>query len=216
MIGHTTVGKTVLFKRLLDKNVTREELLNEPITPGLNVQELPKHIPYGKFEIHLKIEDIAGSKFTLTFEELRRRWYSRLQTVLLVVLSPTSEKKVRADDNEAGADRHPVDPHFVSVQLGYMQALVQGALGARHTIKPKAIVLYMNKFDLFSDLGPEDSTSRDAESEFKSIFAEHIECAQMSAHNLGVKMYPIVGSALNAWNCEKVIKIVGEILFNAK
>jgi signal recognition particle receptor subunit beta len=86
-------------------------------------------------------------------------------------------------------------------------------MGARRTRKPKMIILFLNKFDLFSSQPPTDAATSSIQEQFKNDFASHIRSAELAAGKLGIKCPVIIGSALKNWNCKDLITTIGDTLY---
>jgi hypothetical protein len=221
IFGELSAGKTAIRKRLLDPNIDRAEL--EALKPSQSVELHKKRIgiPKGAYEIYPQIVDIPGSFYGSVWDSLLQfHFIPQLVWDLLValhlvaprvwlfVVAPTSAK-------ENNGNQMNIDKEYVSVQLGIVKTQVLGGLDAIKTIKPKAVILFINKFDLYSSVRPGDSASLKMESDFKGIFSKHIEVIKTATSRKGVRFYSLAGSAFNSWSCKDIIDRIGHTLYDS-
>ncbi len=210
IIGEPSAGKTALYLRLLNPGIEEETILKLGPTPALQKMVGRNFIPHGKYEIHPRLTDVPGGTPAYVWDELTGFWFRWFWNphALVVTLATTIEKSSNGDSKSKSQS-------YLDTQLGYVRAFIEGAMGARRTRKPKAIILYLNKFDLFSSLPPTDTTAGPRREQFKHIFADHISSAELAAKKAGIKFHVVIGSALKNWNCEELIKTVGRTLYGS-
>jgi hypothetical protein len=203
IIGEPSAGKTALYLRLLDPKVDKKKILELSPTRGLQRAEKNTFIPKGKFELYPCVSDVPGSAFSTVWDEFGK---SRFHAIILV-LAPTIQ------DSRTPA---VIDQKYIYTQLGYVQAYIEGGMGSHIAKRPKVIVVFINKFDLFSEVQPGDSAATSAEESLQEVFGEHIDSARMAGKKTGIPVYVLYGSALESWNCERIIDVVGQSLYGFK
>jgi signal recognition particle receptor subunit beta len=202
IIGEPSVGKTALYKRLLDPSVERQELAG--LTPSSQEARGVRNrfVPWGRFEMYPRLTDVPGNKFSSVWD----RMLKGSSHALVVVLSPTKRQNLTGGLNSE-------DQKYMTLQLGYVQAYIQGGLGSRVTKKPKILVVFINKFDLFSKHPAGDSAASADKSKVDELFAEHIAACNLAAKSASLPIRVIVGSVLENWNCTEVIEAMGNALY---
>lgn len=215
IIGHKSAGKTGLCMRIIDPNVPRQQILDLETTPGKR-EERCEVIPIGRFEVHPILIDISGSKPSFVWDQFvhisiwDKLWHIKMsKLVLLLVLSPTMQK----ENNPANK---VLDEKFVYTQLGYVQAFIEGALGTKFTKKPQLLIIFLNKFDLFSKYPPDDSQSEITARDFGNMFFDHVECVTMAANKANIPYEIVKGSALEGWNCPRIKEIIQRKLYERR
>jgi len=193
ILGQAKSGKTALCERILDPNVDPSKLLDLPQTPKVERRQKRTHISHGRFELYPRLADVPGGAYGAAWDELSRGWFRRAHALVLV-LAPTSSNRDRA-----------ADTRYMDVQLGYTQAFVAGALGARKTHKPKAVFLFLNKFDLVSEHDATDRTVLNVRKDFEAAFAAHIEAVRLSCKKSGIPIHILTGSAGLGWNVKRLV-----------
>jgi hypothetical protein len=204
VIGKPSAGKTALLIRILNPKMDRQSIINLSPTKAAEKIIVKKPIRHGKFEIYPRMTDVPGSNVSTVWDELLRSRFTRSH-ILLVTLA-TTETNQRINDNA-------YDEKYLNIQLGYIQALIEGAMGARKTRKPKVVIFFLNKFDLFSSYPPNDSGGFQAKTDFENIFKEHIASGMSALSKAGIKFHVIIGSALENWNCDLIIEMAGNDLY---
>jgi hypothetical protein len=207
IIGKMSAGKTAVYLRLMDPTIDEQRILDLEQSQAKQKIRLRQHIRYAKFEIYPRLTDVPGAAYSTVWDELTKFRFMRRHAMILV-LSPTIVK-VRSSSEELEDDK------YLSTQLGYVEAFVEGALGARKTRKPKVMVLFLNKFDLFSQFPPGDSHAVNEQKHFLSMFSEHLKSVDVATKKANIKLHIIVGSALKNWNCDNLINSIGKSLYGS-
>lgn len=221
VLGEVSAGKTAISERLLNPNVALSKLRILKPSQAIVKNKKRAGIPKGEYVIIPQVEDIPGSFYgsvwdALILNRFVPRFVWRALTfirffpprVWLFVVAPTPGK-MNTDEKIS------VDQDYVSVQLGIVKAQVMGGLDSDLTIKPKAVVLFMNKFDLFSPDNPDDKAASHAKELFEDIFSKHNEVLTKATNRRKIDFYPVVGSAFNSWNCARIIDYIGESLYGS-
>lgn len=126
-----------------------------------------------------------------------------------MVISPFKGSGRNSDGSIRRLDPHnDVDQKYIDTQLGYLHAYIQGGLGAQFTKKPKLLILYISKFDLFSAYPPEDSNSQKIKQVLEEVFKDHIEAAAKAGKEAKIPFELIFGSAVEKWNSDRIIFLV--------
>jgi len=215
LLGEAAAGKTAIFLRLVDAHAPREKILDtEPTKAVVNKEQ--HFIPLGKYEITPKLTDIPGTAygavwdaFTPLFAGLQdifpkgKLWdclFLRTDTVIVMVVAPSKRK--------SSSNGSTIDSDYVAMQRGYLQANIGGIVGARKTQKPKIIILFINKFDLISSHPPTDSASTEHKSIIQETFSVHCSNTAISAQNAGIPWEVVIGSALENWNCDRIMELI--------
>jgi len=201
IIGEPSAGKTALYLRISDPNVDKKKILLLEASKSLDRYKAKNFIPKGKFEIYPILSDIPGSAFSTVWEQLS---ISRSHAVVLVL----AHSKL----NKSSDGKNLFDDKFINIQLGYVQAYIQGGIVATAK-KPKVIIVFINKFDLLSAHHPDDKNSQEACRQIEQIFKEHIESAHVTEKRTGVPVKILLGSALENWNSDRILDIVAKRLY---
>lgn len=203
-LGEPSSGKTALYCRILDPKIDKQKVLELTPTEAFKFYKMKKHISHGRFEIYPQLKDISGSAFSTVWDEFTGSYFTRSHA-LVVVLSTT---KMNSKDTNIVTDEK-----YLYMQLGYIQAFIEGAMGARKTNKPKVVILFLNKFDLYAAYPPTDSAVIETRDMFRKLFEEHIRSAELALKKANIPCHIILGSALENWNCELIVEIIGKELY---
>ena len=103
----------------------------------------------------------------------------------------------------------------MAVQFGVIKPLVGGLNAQIHGLvwkKPRIILLYISKFDLFSPYHPNDSNSEKITEQVELLFSDHIAFIESEAKKMGVPFKLVVGSSTKKWHTKELIEhIVHEL-----
>lgn len=113
---------------------------------------------------------------------------------------------------------HPtdgIDPDvmFVATQLTYIQAIVEGFLGANLRDKPKVVILFVGKFDVLSSNPADSEAAKSSAARIEAIFHNHFQSVRAAGKRASIPVEIIIGSALEGWSCQRVIEVVGNALY---
>ena len=193
LIGKESAGKTALLHRLLDRKMTEGDILKLSPTASDSTTKHSSFIAKGRFELYPEVTDIPGTAYGSVWNYLFRG----KSHVAIIVVAPTKK------NNPSGSSR---DDSYLDIQLGYIQANIEGALGSNVIKrKPKSLILFINKFDLYSNYPPDDSQSSNHEKEIRAIFERHERSITSAAKRAGIPFHIIIGSALKGWKCNFII-----------
>lgn len=211
IIGEPSTGKTALLYNLVDPNVSRDTILQLTESKAISRKQRNKVIPKGKFEIIPELADVPGSAFASVWDSLLGTY----NHALVMVVSPYRLNGVMDGTIKDQNIDSKVDQKYVDIQLGYVQAYIEGGIGAKSTKKPKVVIMFISKFDLYSKLHPGDSASQKAVQKIFDIFDEHIKSAKSAAKKAGIRFETIIGSSVEKWNTERVLAIVTDQLYKS-
>ena len=192
-LGESLAGKTAISRMLLNPDAPEEEIF--AIDPSLaKTQSRPTEpIQIGPLNVHPIYIDMVGTKYGEMLDEfLRRSWFGmRPRCAVLFVLAPTKGSAAASPDHE-----------FIDIQYGVIKAQLEAALTSKVVRKPGSAILFLNKFDLFSELPPQDTKARKEKEEFLKLFARHIENIKNAAGTMPIRV--IVGSAARNWGIHEL------------
>jgi hypothetical protein len=201
LLGEPLSGKTGVCVRLLYPDATKERFLEltRERTKLRKLIRTARFIPFGELRIYPIYSDLPGPEYGLIYDELSAfrlpRGLIQKPRLVIFVLSPTQSQTVSGDS---------IDSHYIDVQLGVIRAQLQAILQSKKTLKPKGTIIFINKFDLFSEHAPDDTNARQSEDKLKGLFASHIESVQTAGKSVGIQTHVIVGSALRNWGCREI------------
>jgi GTPase SAR1 family protein len=213
IIGEPSTGKTALYKTLSNENVTKDEILSLIPTRHINVSK-PQKIPHGKYEIIPELRDMPGSDYSGIWENL----FGKRKHAILFVLAAVQDnffKKVNGAWEKQKFTKSDIDSKYLDVQFGVLKAYL-GGISAKSVKrkKPKIIIIFINKFDIFSNLKPSDSSSTQTAKEIRELFKEHIKFAENEAKKAKVKCKIIIGSTLKRWGTQEALETIKNELYN--
>lgn len=222
--GLPAVGKTGLHERLTSEPNENDILAS---IPTMKIEEVAlKSFPIGKHEIFPVFKDIPGSKHDLMWNEIYKipkiniplintiiNLLTRApKNVIICVFAPCVESGYSERDGSYSRDQIPsaFNTRFISEQLGYIKALLAGLSSTEMSIsKPKIIIGFFNKVDLFSKETSDTSVSNSAYQLFSKEFADHIDFLKKIGKKAGIPCEIIFGSTVRDWQLQK-IKIIME------
>lgn len=82
--------------------------------------------------------------------------------------------------------------------------------------KPLKVILFINKFDLYSKTPPEDSASSAIRKDLLNNFQAHIEIAFSQAKSKSIPFQVIVGSSLEKWNTSNLLQEISDAIYMNK
>ena len=207
VIGLKGSGKSSVLNRFNNPHLTEDWV--EKSSPTIAREKLPSRgpVPVGRFEVVAELNDNPGADWGAFFQTLATSRGVGVHIALLV-LAPTDE--VVATPANWRKDE------YVQEQIGFAKGLIGGCLQARKISKPQLIIIYLNKFDLMSQQGPEDSLSRASVAEFKSVFGQFLGQKFITDRD-GKGPAPIVrivvGSALKDWGNKAIMLAIQDALY---
>lgn len=217
MVGRPSTGKTWFWKRLVDRDITENELFEVDQRTLLNNRKVLSEIPMGRFEIVPEYIDVAGGnaaeqlKNLLSypkFTRMLRNFFFRGQDIWLLFLSTTEAR----DASYGMTMDELVDKSYIDQQLGHLE-LPMGSLQFRYAVSPKMIFLVISKFDLYSQHPPTDAAARAMRNTVEQIFTEHLAKVQTECINQEVPFKLVFVSALKNWGTEDILRHISNELY---
>lgn len=221
LIGEPSAGKTAVLHRLLDPNVDRHTI--ETLAPSKAVETLRKKGPIdmGKYEIHPVFADIPGAKYGSVLDELIPTFPT------LERLAPNSTfwdvillRRLRifvavvAPNRAAPKHRDPEpDSDYITQQLTTVNGFINSSLSSTKARRPRLVILFINKFDQLSSVPPDDSAAQGAREHVYDLFDKHVTSIRDAAKRASIPQTIIVGSALQNWNCDRIIASIRRELY---
>jgi GTPase SAR1 family protein len=208
VIGLKGSGKSSVLKRFNNRHLTEDIIAKS--SPTIAREQLPSRgpVPVGRYEVVAELNDNPGDDWGAFFQALATRRRVGVNIALLV-LAPTDE----VDATSANWRKD----EYIQEQIGFAKGLIGGCLQARKISKPQLIIIYLNKFDLVSDQGPEDSASRAKVTEFRQVFKALLD-QKFVTDNDGQGSAPIVrvivGSALKDWGNKEIRLAIEDALYS--
>lgn len=208
LVGDGSAGKTALFLRLHDADISRDDLKNLKTTEAVKKYK-DRPLAMGKYEVHPVLFDHPGIKPSTQIDGvIVSRWSRALprarKVVVVFVVAPTQPFDFSSEEH---------DLSYRLRQVGLLSVLADIYAMSNHVKKPDAMVLFLNKFDLFSKVPPGDSAAQAAKDRFLCLFREHSEAVKARADSANIKYKSIVGSTLETWGIEQVRKTVEAVLY---
>lgn len=207
LAGPPSVGKTDLWTAWQHGDAAATP--STPSTRSASSGDKLKPIPHGRYTLVPAIVDTPGSQSGQIMEQLRKAPW-RAKRILVMVLAP-SESDV--------ASGSPIDSSFVSLQKGYVyhpRALLEqdrhshGHLPGSERID--AVVVFVTKFDLLSDVPATDSAAKAALATVTSMFFEHTAMLAEPCAQQDVPFQLIVGSARCGWGIATLRETVTNVI----
>ena len=195
ILGEASAGKSAVCYRLFRPSATPNDILKMKPTRLKDELANRQFIQFGPLQIYPTYVDVPGPEYGIILDEFLS---SKRPGIVLYVLATTMGEPTPS----------PVDADFINVQFGVLKAQLESVLKSNKVRKPSLIVLFINKFDLFSALSPEDANSSDERTKVIGLFKRHIENINLAAGHVPVKI--VVGSALRNWNFTAVKEHIAE------
>jgi hypothetical protein len=208
IIGMAAAGKTAFVEAWRESNVSEDDLLNlnPTISPATVGHSTP--IPFGRYEIYPYVTDTPGSNPGIVLDEIIGNRRHIRKTVWIIVLAPVQ------------LNRHPVstrfDDSYILQQQGYVDSFVSAVLTARSITKPRLVVAFISKFDLYSTAPPNDTSSASARQALETAFAPHLTAIKDACATQDITYRLIVGSSVKRWSIGHVGDAVKTELFGKK
>ena len=217
LLGRPSTGKTWLYTRLIDPDVSTQELRTIRRSDVATRKKMPKSKPMGRYEIIADYYDNPGNKPGYQVDRLleEKGFLKRIgrlliptKSVWMITLATTPDVSV---SNNSPAEAK-VDEAYIREQLGHLD-LPLGMLSSKRTPKPQMVITCINKFDLFAERDAKDSTSENAENSLRSIFLPHIKRVEEECKSQRIPFKLVMCSALRGWGAPEVWKQVEKAIF---
>lgn len=208
-LGPQAVGKTWLWSRLVNPEITKTELARMGVSKLRDRYRQKTSEPFGKHELRPVYETVPGGQPGTHFDELlKRRWLVRTKSIWVVILAPTRDNSV----TRADVDDRKIDTVYVAEQLGYL-AVPIGALASSRSPKPAMVLAVVTKFDLFSDYDVSHAASEKGRELLASVFADHVARLKEACAKRSIPFQAEFCSALEGWRTEAMLRHIKRSLF---
>jgi hypothetical protein len=202
-LGVRGVGKTWLWSRMINPDISVEELNKIETSNEVRIRRASKPEPMGRYEVTPKYIDTPGGMPGQQVTELMGR-----KRVWIIILSPNSNKAVTIESRED----LKVNSQYVAEQFGYL-SLPLGLMASPKAKKPTLVILAISKVDLFSTVDPSRREFEEAKKKLSRIFSRHIAAIKDECDRRGIPHQVEYCSALLGWRTESVLRHVKGALF---
>jgi len=216
LIGLSSTGKSYLWHRLLDPEITESELLK---TLGHRKSDdarrkATRSKAMGRYEITPIYYDTPGSKpgvQTAVMLEGSRGFQWLNKSIWMIMLATTPDHTI----SRSSPEEEKIDRDYISEQLGNLNSPV-GLLASGKISPPKMVIVCIGKFDLFADNHPADSSSRDIIAELEGLFRQHIMRVENECKAKRIPSEVIFCSATKGWGTNDILRLIEKALFSSK
>jgi hypothetical protein len=169
-----------------------------------------------------EVQDYPGSNYSYIWDyfvnsrvTLINRVFQAESYALVIVFSAVQTNGIELGSRNKepkvlGIDK--IDNDYVNLQLGYAKML-GGAISAKTTQKPKVIIVFIAKFDLFSDDPPHETSSQNIKKDVEKIFERHVDALSSAANLQGIPCDVITGSSFKKWQVDNIVDHVVSRLY---
>lgn len=209
ILGPPATGKTWLWTRLVNPEVTRGELLKIKQTTSRDALKSPVPETWGHYLVTPVYVDVPGGQpGTHLTELLSRKLFSRSKHIWVVVLATTADSSIKRISPEA----RKLDQDFISEQRGYIN-LPLAVLSARGVPKPSMVIVVITKYDLFSEKTWTPDTSDSSVAVLDTAFSLHVGRLREECKRRGVPFALEYSSALEGWRTDALLRHIKKALF---
>lgn len=216
-VGLSSTGKSWLWRRLVDPDISDKELEEIDITEFAIDKKEAKPKPMGRYEIFPVYTDMPGGKPGIQVTKLLegknkfrrlRRFLIPSKSVWIMMLATTPEKSVERDSDL----EQKINSDYIVEQLGHLN-LPLGILAAEGTPKPQMVITCIGKFDLFADNSSSDSSSKEARILLEKLFQRHISRIKEECAKQGIPSEILFCSARKGWGANDILRHISKALF---
>ncbi|GAB2509328.1 hypothetical protein [Nocardiopsis aegyptia] len=164
-------------------------------------------VPYGNYTLYPQVKDIAGSESYRLVDDMvgyDPDVKSKDKKVFVYVLSPRPQEKIKAGTS-------PIDSGYVKEQEGYTN-LVTGLVGSSKTRKIDMLIMFVSKFDLVSENGPQDTSSRQEKLLIEKEFEEHRNLVEKACRKARVDFRFHIGSSQKGWGIDHLLHDLQDLI----
>lgn len=177
--GANSAGKTTMVLAIRNPEASMEDLLNQSPTLDKKRKRVIRDDSNKKIVLKMDLLDSPGHELqnsidTLTFtiaDRILRRKY-----ILVLVVAPTKNNQIRND----------IDEDYIKEQFITISIFWAAVLKAQKIIKPKRVVLFISKCDLY-----------DSRKEMEGLFDKHIELLKKVCEESMIPFQSIAGSVID-------------------
>lgn len=216
MLGLPATGKSWLWKRLSDPEITQDDLREIKTSDSVQKKERGS-LPMGHYEIIPEFIDTPGGRPDEQLDNIlnlkRQKWLHRKlaqrKIIWIIMLSTTPNASVQRENTWD----EKIDREYIAKQEGFL-ALPLSVLSSSRTVKPQMVITCIGKFDLFADHPPHDSSSQKVKEHLGKLFQKHIDKIAHECEKQDVPFKSIFCSALmKEGDCDRVLKEIQRALF---
>lgn len=188
--GANSAGKTTMSLYLINPDASREDLINQEPSQTLKKERIIRDDTNRKLTLKACLLDSPGHELGYVIDELsltlRARILRKKYTVIIIV-APT----------ESYENRNEIDRQYISDQLITISKLWFAILKAKRIVKPQAVILFINKLDLYDD-----------KPKMISEFSEHKKQLKKICYESNINFYAISGSVLDKSGMTELMQIL--------
>lgn len=189
--GWKGCGKTTLKLLLMNPDASIEELKSQSPTLKPDIQRIVRDDNNNKLVLEAEVLDPPGMELQYIVNALVKSGKNgRRKSVVVLMLSPTA----------AVDARQRIDYDHIKEQLVTLEKLWKPILLSEVAIKLQAVVLFINKSDLFAD-DPE---------KLSELFTEHTKLIKTACESKGIRFKTICGSVINKAGITELLNTVKE------
>jgi hypothetical protein len=216
-IGRPSTGKTWLWSRLLDPDISEKELSEIQRNEIAFTKRAATPKPMGRYEIIPDYTDTPGGEpgiqvTELLAEQRKFRWLRKFliptKSVWIMMLATTQENSAQRES----ALEQKIDSEYIAEQLGHLD-LPLGILASARTPNPQMVVICIGKFDLFADDDSRALSSKDARILLEKLFQKHISRIKDECEKQGIPSPIIFSSARKGWGANDILRQISKALF---
>lgn len=188
--GANSAGKTTMSQYLMNPDASREDLINQEPSLNSTKERIVRDDTNRKLTLKACLLDSPGHELEYVIDELSLTLRARIfrkKYVVIIMVAPTKSNKNRND----------IDREYINDQLNTISKLWFAVLKAKRIVKPEAVILFINKLDLFDD-----------GKKMVSEFSEHRKQLKKICDESNIKFFDINGSVLDKSGMTKLMQIL--------
>jgi len=205
IVGEPSVGKTKLFDYFENHDRDWE---SGQTTPTKNEFKDKGKARKG-YILNSEVIDIGGSNTDLALDSLLSK---KPNKGLVIVLSPT----INEFRTNGPMTLNDIEKDFINKQCGAVRYIAGSIRCDTNKSQPKVVVLYISKFDLFSNIDTDEN--KEFAEKFKNIFKEHIMIIEKVCNRKPeITFKCFVGSTKKKWKTRAIEDtLLDTIILNKK
>lgn len=188
--GANSAGKTTMSLYLINPDASREDLQNQEPTLKLKKERIIRDDTNRRMTLKACLLDSPGHELRYIIDELsltlRTRILRKKYAVIIIVAATKSFDK-----------RNEIDRQYISDQLATISKLWSAVLGAKRIVKPKNVILFINKLDLY-----------DHKENMISEFADHKRKLTQICKESNINFVTISGSVINKSGMTELMQVL--------
>lgn len=188
--GANSTGKSTLSMYLINPDASKEDLLHQSPTLRLKKERIVRDDMNRKLTLKARLLDTPGhelgyviDKLSLTlFTRIFKKWYT-----VIIMVAPTKSYE----------NRNEMDQQYIQDQLNTITKLWIAVFKAKRIIKPRSVILFINKMDLY-----------DNKTKMISAFSEHKKELEKICKESKIPFEVISGSVLDKSGMTELMQII--------